>query len=166
MVTIDLQRLNAASPYPVSRTRGGDYTFRTDTGVRYFVSFLEDDLLQNVSSYQIIIANPANRKSPRDPKLRDTILALVYAFFDSTESALVYICQTGDSRQQMRQRLFAFWFNSASRKDDYAFLSADVRDAEGQQNYAAVIVRLDNPAFQSVVREFYSTVMTLRNKPD
>lgn len=44
-------------------------------------------------------------------------------------------------------------------------MPADIRDADGMQNYAAVIVRLDNPHLESVISEFYATVKTLREKP-
>lgn len=164
MVTLDIDRINASAPYIVSLTRGGDCRFTTDAGVMYFVSFMEDDILQNVNSYEIIISNPTNKKSPQDPKLRDTILSIVYEFFESSQSALLYICDTGDSKQVLRHRLFSYWFNSATRKKDYAFMSAEITDAEGAQNYAAIIARLDNPDLEIIVNEFYLVVKTLREK--
>ena len=165
MVNLNLARINAASPYAVSLAKGGDCRFTSDSGAIYFVSFIEDEILQSAESYEIVISNPSNKKSPRDTKLRDTILTIIYEFFESSESALLYICDTGDSKQQMRHRLFSYWFNTAPRKDDFAFMSADIRDADGMQNYAAIIIRLDNPYFESVISEFYETVRTLREKP-
>mgnify|MGYP001537902201 CR=1 FL=1 len=61
----------------------------------------------------------------------------------------------------MRNRLFEFWFHSSPRKSDFAFMSADIRDADGIQNYAAIIIRLDNPNLKSIVAEFTETIQML-----
>ena len=37
-------------------------------------------------------------------------------------------------------------------------MSADIRDADGIQNYAAIIIRLDNPNLKSIVAEFTETI--------
>ena len=64
----------------------------------------------------------------------------------------------------MRNRLFEFWFHSSPRKSDFAFMSADIRDADGIQNYAAIIIRLDNPNLKSIVAEFTETIQMLSQK--
>ena len=52
------------------------------------------------------------------------------------------------------------------RKSDFVFMSADIRDAEGIPNYAAIVVRLDNPRLTSVIAEFTETVQLLSQKPE
>ena len=69
-------------------------------------------------------------------------------------------------KQSMRNRLFEFWFHSSPRKSDFAFMSADIRDADGIQNYAAIIIRLDNPNLKSIVAEFTETIQMLSQKPE
>ena len=162
---LNIDRINSSSPYTVSLDERGTCHLVTDSGVMYLISFIEDDLLQYAESYQMIISNVSNKKSPRDSKLRRTILAIIYEFFENSEHALLYICDTGDRKQRMRQRLFSYWFNSSSRKSDFAFMSADITDIEGIQNYAAIILRIDNPSFESIMNEFYMTVRVLRQKP-
>ena len=46
------------------------------------------------------------------------------------------------------------------------FMSADIRDADGIQNYAAIIIRLDNPNLKSIVAEFTETIQKLSQKPE
>ena len=58
------------------------------------------------------------------------------------------------------------WFHSSPRKSDFAFMSADIRDADGIQNYAAIIIRLDNPNLKSIVAEFTETIQMLSQKPE
>ena len=40
------------------------------------------------------ISNPKGVKSPRDPKVRETILAIVEEFFAKNNAAFLYICDT------------------------------------------------------------------------
>lgn len=167
MVGLNLKRINSNSPYAVTALRDSMcFRFVTDFGVIYYVSFLEDELMLSDESYQFIIANTNNRKSPRDSKLRRAIMAIVYEFFECSNTTLLYICETGDSKQSMRNRLFEFWFHSSPRKSDFAFMSADIRDADGIQNYAAIIIRLDNPNLKSIVAEFTETIQMLSQKPE
>ena len=90
MVRLDLNRINKNSPYFVISTNDSScYKFVTDYNINYAVSFLEDELLLNCDSYQFIIANTNNKKSPRDPKLRLSIMAIIHEFFESTYVAII-----------------------------------------------------------------------------
>lgn len=166
MVRLNLQRINRLSPYEV--TQGDNpmcYQFITDYGGIYAISFIEDDLLLCDDSYQFIIANINNKKSPQDYKLREAIMAIVYEFFECSNTTLLYICETGDGKQSMRSRLFELWFNTSPRKSDFVFMSADVKDADGIRNYAAIILRVDNPNLKNVVAEFTENIQLLSQKP-
>ena len=67
MVDLNLDRINSHSPYVVTASEGSMFfQFVTDFGVTYNVSFLEDELMLSDESYQFIIANTNNKKSPRD----------------------------------------------------------------------------------------------------
>lgn len=76
---LSLERINSGeTPYQVEPTeQNGFYQFFTDGGVHYSVGFMEDDVLLSKNSYQLIIANINNHKSPRDRKVRDTIVSLM-----------------------------------------------------------------------------------------
>ena len=49
----------------------------------------------------------------------------------------------------MRNRLFDSWFAYANDKEQYVIMVANIQDLEGVDNYAAMILRKDNPAFLS-----------------
>lgn len=98
--------------------------------------------------------------------LRTTVLAIVEEFFSKNEAALLYICETGDGMQKMRNRLFHFWFGVYSESDEYLFLPQVVYDEEDNENYAALIIRRDNPKFNDLVTEFTNTIIMLNSKPD
>lgn len=78
---------------------------------------------------------------------------------------MLYICETGDGMQKMRNRLFHFWFGIYAGNDNYLFLPQVVYDEDGNENYAALIIRRDNPKFIDLVTEFTNTIALLNSKP-
>lgn len=108
MVSLNLKRINSNSPYAVTALRDSMcFRFVTDFGVIYYVSFLEDELMLSDESYQFIIANTNNRKSPRDSKLRRAIMAIVYEF----SNVLIQLCCIF-VRQEIASRVCAIAFLS------------------------------------------------------
>lgn len=166
MNTLSCDRINRTAPY---RVENGPfryaYCFYTDYGVAYSISFIKDDLFISNETVQFIIANLNNRKSPRDMKLRDTIMAIVEEFFRVNESILLYICETGDGKQAMRKRLFDYWLSTYDHKSGFSILSSSLVDAEGVWNFASIIVRNDNPRLKEIASEFMETVNLLSSNP-
>ena len=153
--------------YPVETTvEDGFYQIFTDAGVLYSVGFMEDDILLSQNSYQLIIANINNHKSPRDHKVRDTIIAIVDEFFRNNNSTLLYICETGDSKQSMRSRLFEYWFSTYNRKALFTMISSSIVDEEGVVNFATIILRNDNPNLSEIIAEFTESIQLLSQKPE
>ena len=144
----------------------GLYKFVSDYQVGFSVAFEENDLLQSGESYQFALTNYEGKKSPRDNKVRTTVLAIIEEFFNKNEAALLYICETGDGMQKMRSRLFHFWFGIYAEHDEFLFLPQVVYDEEDNENYAALIIRRDNPKFIDLVTEFTNTITLLNAKPD
>lgn len=164
---LSLKRINENSSYPVEIAgEDGFYQFFTDGGVHYSVGFMEDDILLSQNSYQLIIANINNHKSPRDRKVRDTIIAIVDEFFKNNNSTLLYICEIGDSRQSMRSRLFEYWFSTYKRKALFTMISSSIVDEEGVVNFATIILRNDNPNLSEIIAEFTESIQLLSQKPE
>ena len=162
-----LDAINAKSEYYVKKEDDeGTYSFTTDNMAEFFISFEKDDILRSGIVYQFGISNPQGKKSPRDHKVRITILAIIEEFFNKNKAALLYICETGDGMQKMRSRLFQYWFSVYNEKEEYLFLPQVVYDEEENENYAALIIRKDNPCFVELVSEFTETINLLNGKPD
>ena len=167
MEGIDLTKINSCSPYVVERdSETGLLKFVSEFGISFSVTFENDDLLQNGESYQFVLINEEGTKSPRDSKVRETVMCIVDEFFRKNQAALLYICETGDGMQKMRSRLFSFWFSIYAEKEDFLFLPQIVYDEEDNENYAALIIRRDNPQFNDLVSEFTNTITLLNGKPD
>ena len=87
---MSLAVINANSPYEVKVALADDtLCFITDYDAEIFVTFERDDILHNGLVYQFGISNPKGVKSPRDPKVRETILAIVEEFFAKNNAALI-----------------------------------------------------------------------------
>lgn len=167
MEKLSLDAINAKSEYYVKKEDDeGTYSFTTDNMAEFFISFEKDDILRSGIVYQFGISNPQGKKSPRDHKVRITILAIIEEFFNKNKAALLYICETGDGMQKMRSRLFQYWFGVYNEKEEYLFLPQVVYDEEENENYAALIIRKDNPCFVELVSEFTETINLLNGKPD
>ena len=66
----------------------------------------------------------------------------------------------------MRNRLFDSWFAYANDKEQNVIMVANIQDLEGVDNYAAMILRKDNPHFVDYVSEFNNTVNMFMLKPE
>lgn len=165
ILPLDLSAVNSRAPYKVGRSPSGEgYSFFTDSGVQYNISFLPDDTMMEEMVYDFVIANVNHKKSYGDIKVRDTILTLLVEFFRLNNEVILYICETGDGKQAFRNRLFERWFSNYNKDGRFSIYTATVSD-EGVVNYAAIILRNDNPKFASIVKEFTETTAFLNQKP-
>ncbi len=168
MVKLDWEHINSLSPYTLMSYENRPLTcwFTTDYGVNYAVEFKADDLLSYSEIYQFVIVNINHRKSPRDSKLRQTIINLIYGFFNQRDAVMLYLCETGDNKQGQRSRLFESWFKSSPRQAEFVYLSANIRDEEDVMNYVALITRKDNPNLPEIEAEFDNAIRFFTNKPE
>ena len=167
MKPLSLERINISAPYEVTMAISPNtYRFMTDYGVDIAVSFDLDEILESGEAYMFNINNVNRQKSPGDLKVRDTVVSIIDNFFEVNAVALLYICETGDKKQAMRNRLFESWFAYANENDLYLIMVANVLDADNVENYAALILRKDNPHFVDYVSEFNRTVNLFRVKPE
>ena len=75
MEELELDRINANSPYIVELDFStGLFKFVSDFGVSFSVAFEKDELLQSRESYQFALTNYEGTKSPRDSKVRETVI--------------------------------------------------------------------------------------------
>ena len=163
---INLDRFNARSPYKVTPAEtDGFYEFTTDYGVIYSVGFMPDDSIISKNTYQFIITNVNNKPSPQDEKVKEAVIILIDEFFSADNNVLLYICETGDGKQAMRNRLFQYWFSQYEKKEEFTFLSSSVIDDDGVVNYATIVVKNSNPYLSEAIKEFTDTIQLFSAKP-
>lgn len=166
MNALSLTEINQSSPYEVYwHEKSHTYRFKSDYGVILAIAFDEDDIIESAKSYMLSIINVNNTPSPRDLKIRDTTLLIIEQFFKKNQAALLYICEGCDGRQQMRNRLFEFWFSTYRMRNEYMLMPVSLIDMEGIDNFAALIIKKDNPNFIDIVSEFSNTIAMFQVKP-
>lgn len=162
---LSVERINTNAPYKVERDEvTGSYDFVTYARVHISVYFDVDYMMSSGLSYQLIIGNANHRSSPRDHRIRQTIFSIVEEFFSQNQAAILYICETGDGKQSMRNRLFNYWFEAYEFNSRFSIHTTCVIDEEGIPNFAALIVRNDNPLIVEIVNEFMETARMLQQK--
>ena len=78
MKELSLDTINSVSPYKVEYDNANKlFKFVSDYHVGFSVAFDENDLLRSGDSYQFALKNYGGKKSPRDNKVRTTVLAIV-----------------------------------------------------------------------------------------
>lgn len=167
MVTLSVDFINTEAPYKVELAEEqGFVNFTTDSDVHYSIGFELADSIIGFETYQFYILNLNHQKSPRDRKLKDTIMAVLYDFFRSNNLAMLYLCETGDEKQSLRNRLFEYWARTSKIQDRVSIVTSCVTDEDGIKNYATLILRIDNPHHSEIISAFTQTVEVLNNKPE
>ena len=99
MKQLSLKTINASSPYDVMMVNPNTYRFVTDYSVEIAISFDLDDLLEHGEAYMFNITNVNKQRSPRDMKVRDTVIAIIDNFFETNEFAsFIYVKRAIESK--------------------------------------------------------------------
>ena len=160
MNTLSLQRINLHSPYLVGQPEENDssFYFETDFGLKYTISFMLEHSFVLSGGYQFCINVEGAGRSPGDIKLRQTVFAIIEEFFDVNGSeVMLYLCETGDEKEGLRNRLFIRWFNTYEHRDLYIIRTAEGK-LDGVQNFTALFSRKDNPRLEELLAEFEETI--------
>ena len=154
--------INQKAPYWVIQDpeHPNNYYMTSDNGVRFDIDFSYNDAVIPSGAYEIGIANRKHKPSPLDMKLKESIYAIIEEFFEQNNDVMLYLTETGDDKQSFRNRLFIRWFNTYEHHDRYV-----IRTAEGfledQENFMAIILRIDNPRLALAIEEFEETAALL-----
>ncbi len=167
MERLDVKVINSHAPYVVKEdSQEGTYTFIADSGAEFSIGFMPDDLIQQDESYEFIIGNLNGVKSPRDKKVKETVIAIVEAFFNANKATMLFLCSASDGKQLMRGRLFKNWFDTYECRNRFTMVTSTLVDEYGKDNVAAVVIRNDNPNLGKVLAEFGETIEMFSHKPD
>ena len=168
MNTPNLENINVRAPYKVRRELTNNYSFyfETDYGLKYTISFMLEYSFVQSGAYQFCINVEGDGRSPGDKKLRQTIFTIIEEFFEVNGSeAMLYLCETGDEKEGLRNRLFIHWFNIYEYRDRYIIRTAEGK-LDGVKNFTALFSRKDNPRLEELLAEFDETISILFDPPE
>ncbi len=159
-----IDRINDSSAYDVKYNDHGAIVFDSDYGVRYAVTFDEGEN-PFFTAYWFNLTNLNNKPSPGDSKIAQTVICIIEEFFRQNPDILLYMCDSADDQQAMRNRLFLRWFNGYEQQKQYVIRTAMIID-EGIETYVAIIIQSNNPQLQSILQQFEEqTALFRENKP-
>ena len=164
MIKLSLQRINDKAPYEVKPSEDG-LDFFTDFGVHYRISFTEENPIGNCDTYQFMLRKVENVQAQHDPKVEDTVLAIINEFFYANLNVLLYICDTSDGREAKRNRLFLMWFERHATPGRFTIRTAHT-SIEDETIYIAIIVENRNAKLKAITDEFDATAEALTSKPE
>ena len=164
MKNLNLARINERAPYEVWQTSEGDFNFQTEFDVLFRISFRIEQTIWEDGAYEFSIINQNQKSSPNDKKVRDTIFVIIEEFFENNPNILLYQCETGDDRQDMRDRLFLRWFKEYEHSDRF-YIQVSSIIAEKVTNYTAMIVEKSNPQLETIIKDFDDFIGFFQNKP-
>uniref|UniRef100_UPI004029EC3D DUF6169 family protein n=1 Tax=Prevotella sp. TaxID=59823 RepID=UPI004029EC3D len=124
-----------------------------------------NNIWEDEKAYEFAILNENKKISPNDSKVKETIQCIIEEFFLTNPDILLYQCETGDSRQAMRARLFTRWFNEFDKRDRFYVKVSILRDEE-VDNYIAIIVQKSNPKLNDILRDFDEFIGFFQTKPE
>ena len=165
MIYFSLKRILEHAPYDLVLS-GSDFMFQTDLGIHYIVSFSKEDIvLGGCNTYQLIIRKIEEARSPHDPKVEATILAIIKEFFRSNLEVMLYLCDTSDGREESRNRLFITWFDRYIDKDGFIIRKAHTQ-VEDEGMFLCIIVDKRNPRLKAITDDFdEKAAMLTEGKP-
>ena len=157
---LSAEKINETSPYWVIQLDEMTFRVRTDYGVVYRIGFYDDTLFAITGAYHFYIGNANQKHAPNDPKVLQTVTAIIEEFFRQNPLVMLYICDPRDNRQAARNRLYKQWFDNYINNSDFRLYSESV-EYKSVDYYAGFIMRKDNPFYDDVVATFRENVKDL-----
>lgn len=149
---LSTEQINLTSPCKVEKLHEYAFVFHTKANVVYYVSFKEDMEIAGLDSYQFIIERKSEKQG-YDVEVKDSIIAIIKEFFAQNNDILLYICDTSDGREAIRNRLFVRWFKETDSDSLFEIKTADAI-VEGEGMFFAIIFKKSNPRYMEIANEF------------
>lgn len=163
MLNLSAEEINFTSSYKVSLGDANSFYFTTNSGVTYNIGFVPDYMLADEDVYQFYIIDVEHKHAPNDPLVKQTILCVIEAFFKQEPNVMLYICDTSDSRQGIRNRLFHLWFTEYDQNDKFTMINKDI-SFDGVIYYGSIILRKSHPFYEELIQKFQTLIDELPGK--
>jgi Family of unknown function (DUF6169) len=161
------ESLSLAYEYDFIGGEKNTFSFETIHEVTYEITFKstpylfgEDSIFTNyIFEFSIVLVNnPLERNPPSDAKIGPTIAAIFTDFYENSPKTIaVYICDSSDGRQLLRQRKFNDWFNYY-KGPRFVKLDAEFKETNGTPYPVSLIIKHNHPYRVQIFDEFLNVV--------
>ncbi len=139
------------------------YVFSTRSDLIYEIRFTPTPyLFGHQSPYSnhifefsiLLLVNPTQKEPVYDALVSHTVAAVIEDFYKQNDQyIMIYICDSSDGRQMVRNRKFNSWFEYFSATD-YLKIDKVITDADGERFPVSLIVKDSNPKLLDIFRDF------------
>ncbi|MEI7587740.1 DUF6169 family protein [Runella sp.] len=144
------------------------YSFQTKNEFAYEILFRPTPYLFGINSinskfiYELIIRvarNNSSKKSPPFDQLVSPTIAEIFTNFyeNAPKTIVIYICDSSDNRQLIRQAKFSRWFEYFD-KNNFTKLDDSIRDSGGIIYPVSLIVKSNNPHKKAILLDFLEMI--------
>ena len=158
MISISVDAINRRSPYKIEQEDDAVFSFKTKHGIVYTVGFVLDVSFFDEGLYQFFINNVSGHTAERDENLLETVRAIIEEFFAQKEPVMLYICDTTDKRQEVRDRLFRIWFYTYEGSDSYSLYSEGMT-IDNVRYFSSILLRKDHPLHNQVISSCHDFIV-------
>ena len=86
-----------------------------------------------------------NLRFRQDEKVKQTIIVVLEEFFKNDNVSILYICDSSDGKQAIRNRLFSIWFSRYSNKNLFSLEQRSL-EVNSQKYFISLLSKIDCPA--------------------
>ena len=146
-------------PYKFTVTKDKYYEFITSAGTKYACYFLSyssyfsayKEIAANIYAFNIDILEK-HGKVATDPRIGNTVVQILKTFLNGLTNAVVYVCDTTDSKEMMRMYKFDSWFR---QYDDGTIIKVDGHIAVPNFNiHNAILIHKENQKKNRFIEAF------------
>ena len=147
---------------PALKSQDFDFYFTTTANVTYVLNFTDEGLRFGAGHFDcrhytvdLLVSGAYNPpdKTPPDPRIADTVRAILVRFFEISKNVLITVCDHSDSREAARFRHFRRWFND-SRIDYVERHEFVVNDEDGYSLLSAVYLHINLPHKAKILNRY------------
>jgi Family of unknown function (DUF6169) len=159
--------------YQISRINERIYSFSTSIGCIYHCYFFDfstafsdyPELASKVFGFNLELKFKPGQidNIPLDKRIAASVAAILKAFLDQKEHAVVYICDNSDNREKARFHKFTNWFRTYN--DGSILQLKGVIHAGGTSILNALLIHKNNPLLNEFI-EAYEILTGVYTKPD
>ena len=165
MLSLSAEIINTKAPYHVVKGEENSFYFTTDGGVVYNVGFVQDQMLADEGVYQFYIVNVNHDHERRDALVWETIRCVIEVFFQQEPLVMLYICDTSDERQDVRDRLFKRWYREYANPIEFTLVNEHI-EFDGIVYFGSILLKKSHPNHDELISKFHHIIMDLPNKLD
>jgi chorismate synthase len=143
------------------------YSFTTSNTITYEVTFkptpylFGEDSTFSLNTFEfslLVSANALTKSLPFDKAIAPTIAAIFVDFYSKAEDTIaIYICDSSDGRQLLRQRKFNDWFE-IYKKETFIKIDSGFVESNGTFYPVSLIIKNKNPHRVQIFEAFLNVI--------